>query len=144
MCSAVISCQLLIGQWVLLSHPLITAHSFTKAAPFKYDLILTDPSSAHTLLPVTCLHHPSLHLLALSAYMVVVNDIQHEQMFLACYAHRGGSAHVPCFILACSLANPGNIQRMEPSVPSIAVSPLCYKRVNQDKMFLTELTIDPR
>ena len=48
----------------------------------------------------------------------VVNDIHLERTYLACLR-----PHVPCLILACCVANPGNIQRMEPSTPRVTVFP---------------------
>ena len=95
-----------------------TNHSpfFHQSGQFKYDLILTDPCSA--TLPLTACYR--------------TNEF--------CRLRRpGGSAHVPSFIWACCLANPGNIQRMVPSGPSVIVFPLCNKLVNHDKVFLNEV-----
>ena len=51
----------------------------------------------------------------------------------------GGFARVPCFILACCLANPGNIQRTEPSAKKRNCFPIVKQ--NHDKVFLSELLL---
>ena len=123
-CSAVISCQLLIDLWVLVTHPPITDHSFTKAIPLNTTSSSQIPAQLH------CHSRPAAGNLPpppqpppLSTYESTHGRGKRYSSWtnVSCLLRPpGGSAH----FLACCLANPGNIQRKEPFAPSITVFPI--------------------